>query len=84
MLHIVCGKRFETEIVAIFNEVGLKGHTVILGVGGRGMTGTISGPDTSTDESSVIRSALSFLTQDARIISGLMNLSTTLQQTDPY
>jgi hypothetical protein len=48
------------------------------------MTGTISGPDTSTDESSVIRSALSFLTQDARIISGLMNLSTTLQQTDPY
>ncbi len=83
MLHIVC-KRFETTIVAILNEVGLKGHTVISGVGGRGVTGTVSGPDTSTEQSSVIRSALSFLTQDARIISGLMSPSTTLQQTGPY
>lgn len=84
MLHIVCEKRFETAIVAILKEVGLKGHTVISGMGGRGVTGTVSGPDTSTDQSSVIRSALSSLTQDARIISGSMNLSTTLQETGPY
>lgn len=84
MLHIVCGKRFETTIVAILNEVGLKGHTVISGVGSRGVTGTVSGPDTSTEQSSVIRSVLSFLTQDARIISGSMNPSTTLQETGPY
>lgn len=84
MLHIVWGKRFETTIVAILNEVGLKGQTVISGVGGRGVTGTVSGPDTSTEQSSVIRSALSFLTQDAPIISGLMSPSTTLQQTGPY
>lgn len=84
MLLIVCGKRFETTIVAILNEVGLKGHTVISGVGDRGVTETVSGPDTSTEQSSVIRSAPSFLTQDACIISGLMNPSTTLQETSPY
>ena len=84
MLHIVCVKRFETAIVAILNKVGLKGHTVISGVGGGGVTGTVSGPDTSIEQSSVIRSALSFLTQDARIISGSMNPSTALQETGPY
>jgi hypothetical protein len=84
MLDTVCGKRSATEILAIFNEVGLKGYTVISAVGGRGMTGTVSGPDISTDESSVIRSALSFLTQDDRIISGSMDPSTTLQQTGLY
>jgi len=84
MLHIVCGKRFATESVAIFEGVGLKGHTVIAGVGGRGVTGTVSGSDTSTDQRSVMRSALSFLTQDARIISGSINPSTALQETTPY
>lgn len=48
MLHIVCGKRFEEEIIAVFKEMGLKGYTVISGVGGSGVTGTVSVSDTST------------------------------------
>lgn len=41
MLHIVCGKRFEDEIVAMFKDLGLNGYTVISGVGGSGVTGTV-------------------------------------------
>jgi hypothetical protein len=84
MLHIVSAKRFETEIVAILKKVGFERHTAIAGVGGGGVTGSVSGSDASTDHSSVVRSALSFLTQDARVISESMNPSTTLQQTGPY
>lgn len=49
MLHIVCGKRFEDEIVALFKELGIKGYTVISGVGGSGVTGTVSLAATSAD-----------------------------------
>jgi len=49
MLHIVCGKRFEEEIVAIFKQLGLKGYTIISGVGGSGVTGTVPGLNTSAD-----------------------------------
>lgn len=49
MLHIVCGKRFEGEIVALFHKMGIKGYTVISGVGGSGVTGTLSGANTSAD-----------------------------------
>jgi len=49
MLHIVCGKRFEDEIVALFHKLGIKGYTVISGVGGSGVTGTVSGANTSAD-----------------------------------
>ena len=48
MLHIVCGKRFEEEIIAMFKELGLKGYTIISGVGGSRVTGTVSGSDAST------------------------------------
>lgn len=41
MLHIVCGKRFEDEIVAMFKDLGLHGYTVISGVGGSGVTGIV-------------------------------------------
>jgi PII-like signaling protein len=41
MLHIVCGKRLEDEILAMFKKVGIKGYTVISGVGGSGVTGTV-------------------------------------------
>lgn len=47
MLHIVCGKRLEGEIVAMFKELGLKGYTVISGVGGSGVTGTIPASNSS-------------------------------------
>ncbi|MDH4082463.1 MAG: hypothetical protein OEV99_14770 [Nitrospira sp.] len=49
MLHIVCGKRFEEEILAMFKTLGIKGYTVIAGVGGRGVTGTVPASDTSPD-----------------------------------
>jgi hypothetical protein len=48
MLHIVCGKKFESEIVALFKDLGLKGYTVISGVGGSGVTGTVPTSDSST------------------------------------
>lgn len=49
MLHIVCGKRFEEEIIAIFKTLGLKGYTVISGVGGSGVTGTVSCSNIAAD-----------------------------------
>lgn len=41
MLHIVCGKKFEDEVVALFKKLGIKGYTVISGVGGSGVTGSV-------------------------------------------
>lgn len=49
MLHIVCGKRFEGEIVALFKELGIKGYTVISGVGGSGVTGTVPASNSLTN-----------------------------------
>ena len=54
MLHIVCGKRLEEEIIAIFQEQGIKGYTVISGVGGSGVTGTVSGSDTTGHNSNTM------------------------------
>ena len=49
MLQIVCGKRLEGEILAMFKKVGIKGYTVISGVGGSGVTGTVPGANHSAD-----------------------------------
>ncbi|CUS35256.1 P-II family nitrogen regulator [Candidatus Nitrospira nitrificans] len=49
MLHIVCGKGLEDEIVALFNKLGIKGYTVISGVGGRGVTGTVPASNSLTN-----------------------------------
>ena len=51
MLHIVCGKRLESEILSLFKELGIKGYTVISGVGGSGETGIVSGADPITGDS---------------------------------
>lgn len=48
MLQIVCGKRLEEEILAMFKKLGIKGYTVISGVGGSGATGIVSGADPVT------------------------------------
>jgi hypothetical protein len=48
MLQIVCGKRFEDEIVALFKELEIKGYTVISGVGGSGATGTVPASNSIT------------------------------------
>jgi hypothetical protein len=51
MLHIVCGKRLEGEILAMFKKLGIKGYTVISGVGGSGETGIVAGADPITGNS---------------------------------
>ncbi len=48
MLYIICGKRFEEEVVAMFKDLGVKGYTVISGVGGCGVTGSVPVTDTLT------------------------------------
>jgi hypothetical protein len=48
MLQIVCGKRLEDEILAMFKTVGIKGYTVISGVGGSGVTGTVPASNSLT------------------------------------
>lgn len=60
MLHIVCGKKFEDEVIAIFKEQGLKGYTVISGVGGSGVTGTVSGSDTTGNSNTMFMVALDY------------------------
>jgi hypothetical protein len=39
----------EGEILAMFKKVGIKGYTVISGVGGSGVTGTVRGANHSAD-----------------------------------
>jgi PII-like signaling protein len=51
MLQIVCGKRLEDEILAMFKTVGIKGYTVISGVGGSGVTGTVPASNSLTSHS---------------------------------
>lgn len=38
MLNIVCGAKFEEEILALFKDLGIKNYTMIAGVGGSGHT----------------------------------------------
>jgi nitrogen regulatory protein PII len=43
MLTIICREEFKDVLLAVFTTQGIKGYTVIHGVGGRGVTGTVSG-----------------------------------------
>ena len=54
MLHIVCGEKLEEEIFAMLRDLGIKGYTVISGVGGSGRTGTVSGTGNSIDRNTLI------------------------------
>ncbi|MGQ0667331.1 MAG: P-II family nitrogen regulator [Nitrospiraceae bacterium] len=58
MLNIVCGEKLEEEIFALFKNLGIKGYTVIKGVGGSGHTGTVSGTGGSTDRNTLFMVAL--------------------------
>lgn len=49
MLTLVCGERFEDEVLLLFNEFEIKGYTVVSGVGGSGQTGKVSGTGSWTD-----------------------------------
>ena len=58
MLNIVCGEKLEGEILAMFKDLGIKGYTVIAGVGGTGQTGTVSGTGGSIDRNTLFMVAL--------------------------
>jgi hypothetical protein len=50
MLHIICGKSLEGEILATFKHLGINGYTVISGVGGSGVTGTVPASNSLSGE----------------------------------
>ncbi len=58
MLNVICGEKLEVEILALFKDLGIKGYTVISGVGGSGHTGTVSGTGGSTDRNTLFMVAL--------------------------
>jgi PII-like signaling protein len=58
MLNIVCGEKFEEEILALFKDLGIKGYSLISGVGGSGHTGTVSGTGGSIDRNTLFMVAL--------------------------
>lgn len=58
MLQIVCGEKLEEEILALFQNLGIKGYTMIKGVGGSGQTGTVSGTGGSIDRNTLFIVAL--------------------------
>jgi hypothetical protein len=63
MLHIVCGEKLEEEVLALFQALGIKAYTVICGVGGSGLTGTVSGTGSAIDRNTLFMVAI----EDAHI-----------------
>ena len=49
MFTIVVGERIEDEVLLLFNDLEIKGYTVISDVGGSGQTGIVSGIGRWTD-----------------------------------
>jgi hypothetical protein len=43
MLTIICREEFKDVLLGVFTTQEIKGYTAIHGVGGRGVTGTVSG-----------------------------------------
>lgn len=58
MLNIVCRENLEEEIFVLFKNLGIKGYTMIKGVGGSGQTGTVSGTGGSIDRNTLFMVAL--------------------------
>jgi nitrogen regulatory protein PII len=42
MLTIICRDTLEGEVRRVLNHLGVKGYTVTAGLGGKGLTGTVS------------------------------------------
>ncbi|MDF0644264.1 MAG: hypothetical protein P0111_09545 [Nitrospira sp.] len=42
MLTIICRERLQDAVVQVLNGAGVKGYTVMSGLGGKGLTGTVS------------------------------------------
>jgi nitrogen regulatory protein PII len=58
MLTIVCREQFEDEVLGVFRTLGIKGYTVVHGVGGSGETGAVSVTHTSFDRNKLLLVAL--------------------------
>lgn len=58
MLNIVCGEKLEEEVLTLLKDLGIKGYTVMSGVGGSGQTGTVSGTGGSIDRNTLFMVAL--------------------------
>ena len=58
MLTIVCREPFEDEVLSMFSTLGVKGYTVVHGVGGSGKTGAVSVTHTSFDGNKLFLVAL--------------------------
>ena len=58
MLHIVCGEKLEPEVLDLFTALGIARYTVIRGVGGSGLTGTVSGSGNSIDRNTLYMVAI--------------------------
>ncbi len=42
MVTIICREKMEHDVVELFNSRGVKGYTVMSGLGGKGLTGAVS------------------------------------------
>jgi PII-like signaling protein len=58
MLNIVCGETLEEKILALLKNLGIKGYTMVKGVGGSGQTGIVSGTGASIDRNTLFMVAL--------------------------
>lgn len=58
MLTIVCREGFDDYVLLVFNELGIKGYTVMPGAGGSGKTGAVSGTHGWTDRNTLFMIAL--------------------------
>jgi hypothetical protein len=58
MLTIVCREEYNDEMHIVFNDLGIKGYTVMFGAGGSGDTGAVSGKHGWTDRNTLFLVAL--------------------------
>ncbi len=60
MLLIICGKTLEKEVVTLFQDLGLKGYTVISDVEGSSVTGTMLSADPNFGTNTLFLLALGY------------------------
>ncbi len=42
MITIICREKLEREVVQLFDTLGIRGYTMMSGLGGRGLSGAVS------------------------------------------
>ena len=77
MLTIVCREYFDDNVLLLFNRLGIKGYTLISGVGGRGKTGAVSGKHSTTDRNMMFLTVLDDA-QMATLLTAFKELQATL------